>query len=197
MPTDTPDALTFVRALQQWCAQYGVPEVLITDGGSHFKNGLTSLMRKALQFRHHITLAYTPWSNSQAERHNREILKIFRCLCSERKWNTNRWTDLTPLVEYALNTSTIPTLGVSPIECHTGIRPRDSVQFLTVHGARLSTVVKDVPKKALVTKHLAKIRRTLDEMHDYAKRKKRSNRDKIGALRKTLQSPTYTSETTC
>ena len=189
VPTDTPDALTFVRALQQWCAQYGVPEVLITDGGSHFKNGLTSLMRKALQFRHHITLAYTPWSNSQAERHNREILKIFRCLCSERKWNTNRWTDLTPLVEYALNTSTIPTLGVSPIECHTGIRPRDSVQFLTVHGARLSTVVKDVPKKTLVTKHLAKIRRILDEMHDYAKRKKRSNREKNWRSQKNAAEP--------
>ena len=96
---------------------------------------------------------------------------------------------MTPLVEYALNTSTVPTLGVSPIECHTGIRPRDSVQFLTVHGARMKTVVKDVPKKALVTKHLVKLRRILDEMHDYAKRKKQSNKEKNWRSQKKAAEP--------
>ena len=63
------------------------------------------------------------------------------------------------------------------------------MQFLTVHGARLSTVVKDVPKKTLVTKHLAKIRRILDEMHDYAKRKKRSNREKNWRSQKNAAEP--------
>ena len=138
VPSTTPDALTFVRAFQQWCAQYGVPEAIITDGGSHFKCGVTNLMRKAIGYKHHITLAYSPWSNSQIERHNREILKIYRCMLSELKWDTGRWPDLTPMVEYALNTTKVLTLGVSPIECHTGIKPREALRFMTVHGARLA-----------------------------------------------------------
>ena len=189
VPTKTPDSLTFVRALLQWVAQYGVPEVLITDGGSHFRCSITAHLRKALGYKHHITLAYTPWSNSQIERHNRELLKMFRCMCSERKWDTSRWTDLTTMVEYTLNVTEVPTLKVSPIEIHTGIVPINAMRFMTVHGARLKSVDKAVPEIALVKKHLKKLRRVFKEMHDFVRRKKQLNRAATGRRREKPRSP--------
>ena len=48
---------------------------------------------------------------------------------------------------------------------------------------------KDVPKKALVTKHLVKLRRILGEMHDYAKRKKQSNKEKNWRSQKKAAEP--------
>ena len=71
VPSVTPDALTFVRAFQQWCAQYGVPEAIITDGGSHFRCGITALMKKAMGYhqpsRHAGLLAVVQLSDREAQ----------------------------------------------------------------------------------------------------------------------------------
>ena len=110
-------------------------------------------------------------------------------MLSELKWDTARWPDLTPLVEYALNTTKVLTLGVSPIECHSGIKPRETLRFMAVHGARLKSVDKRAPKVDLVKKHLEKIRRVFKEMHDYVKRKKVLSRERNWRSQKRTAEP--------
>ena len=92
-------------------------------------------------------------------------------------------------VEYALNTTATPTLGVSPIECHTGIQPRNALRLMTVHGARLKSVDKRTPKVEMVAKHLEKIRRVFKEMHEYVKRKKVSSRQRNWRSQKRTADP--------
>ena len=125
IPTSSADPMTFVKALLAWSAMSGLMEAIVTDGGTHFKCSITALLKRALGYSHHVTTSYCPWANGQIERHNAEILKILRCLCDERGWSTNRWPDILPEAEYILNTTEVKSLGNrSPIECHTGIRPR-------------------------------------------------------------------------
>ena len=54
------DAETFVAAMTDWIADFGPPEVLVTDQGSHFKNHVSERLRQRYGYRHHFTLAYCP-----------------------------------------------------------------------------------------------------------------------------------------
>ena len=184
------DSLTFVRAILAWSAQFGIPEAIITDGASHFKSSLTAILKRTLKFEAHVTLAYCPWANSQVERHNREILKIFRCLCNERGWPTGRWPDLLSSVELALNSTEVPTLcGKSPIECHTGTKPRSTVEFLAIHGQNIRSADVKITKLERVRVHMEKLRRALAAMHDRVRRKKQSNRKRNWASQKASREP--------
>ena len=66
-PTAGPTAIPATRATLRWGARYGLPEWIITDGGSHFKNKAMQLMAEQMGFDHHVTLAYCPWANGSVE----------------------------------------------------------------------------------------------------------------------------------
>ena len=95
----TADALVAADALLWWRARYGllVDTVIVTDGGSHFANSLIKELCLKLRIRHHITVAYAPWSNGKAERVNREFLKTLRILLSAVGYTTlDNWRCLLP-----------------------------------------------------------------------------------------------------
>ena len=102
----TADALVAADALLWWRARYGllVDTVIVTDGGSHFANSLIKELCSKLRIRHHITVAYAPWSNGKAERVNREFLKTLRILLSAVGYTTlDNWRCLLPSLQYHLN----------------------------------------------------------------------------------------------
>ena len=57
---------------------FGIPSVIVSDGGPHFKNSLIQLLARELTFEHHLTLAHSPWANGSVERLNRSMLAYFR-----------------------------------------------------------------------------------------------------------------------
>ena len=103
--TERADAYTAVDAILWWRARYGLRRdtVIVTDGGSHFANSMVAELLERLQVRHHITVAYSPWSNGKAERVNREILRLFRTMLSELGIDMQRWTSIIHEVQYKLN----------------------------------------------------------------------------------------------
>ena len=46
IPTRYADAETFVEAMTAWISDFGPPEVLVTDQGSHFKNHVSDRLRQ-------------------------------------------------------------------------------------------------------------------------------------------------------
>ena len=72
IPTTNCDAkvvLNFIR--RNIFSRFGTPKAVISDEGSHFGNKLAKYGVK-----HHVSLAYHPQCNGQAEVSNREIKKI-------------------------------------------------------------------------------------------------------------------------
>ena len=50
------------HAIIDWCAAFGVPNGLMSDGPTHFKNETVRSVCKNLKVPHHFTLPYTPCS---------------------------------------------------------------------------------------------------------------------------------------
>lgn len=80
-----PDTATVnaAIALIDWCAEFGVPDVYMSVGSTHFKNETLQLLRKDLKVPHHLTIPYYPWSNGAVERLRKELLCMARAVLSE------------------------------------------------------------------------------------------------------------------
>ena len=82
-PTADTSAEQAATAIIDWCAAFGVPKMLMSDGPTHFKNETLGRLAKSLRVPHHFTLPYSPWSNGGIERLGKELLRIFRSVTSE------------------------------------------------------------------------------------------------------------------
>ena len=89
IPCSAADHEVTVEAILFWCARYGLPEMLQSDRGSHFKNKLMAELADRMAAQHHFTLAYCPWSNGAVERVNREIIGLIRMLVMEHNMLQN------------------------------------------------------------------------------------------------------------
>ena len=71
------DAKTVVKFLKKNIfSRFGVPRILISDGGTHFCNNQLQKVLKQYNLTHKVTSPYHPQTNGQAEVSNRE-LKFF------------------------------------------------------------------------------------------------------------------------
>ena len=57
-------------------ARFGMPRVLISDGGSHFCNRTIEALLKKYNVTHKVSTPYHPQTSGQAEVSNREIKQI-------------------------------------------------------------------------------------------------------------------------
>ena len=115
-------------AIVEWCSLFGVPNALMSDGPTHFRNETVRLVAKALKTPHHFTLPYCPWSNGAVERLGRELLRVLRATLSELQMENKEWPDLIPIVQSVLNNSPSPQRGnVCPITAFQGREPTPPV----------------------------------------------------------------------
>ena len=70
--------------------------MVISDGGSYFKNIIMEELAAILGFDHHITLAYCPWTNGSVEIVGKNLLWTYRTLLSELKYSADEWTESWP-----------------------------------------------------------------------------------------------------
>ena len=68
-----------------WASRYGLPDWIISDGGSHFANWAMEMLVDKLQVQHHITLAHCPWANGSVEVMGRSLLRTIRAFLSTLK----------------------------------------------------------------------------------------------------------------
>ncbi|KAF8098770.1 hypothetical protein N665_0258s0003 [Sinapis alba] len=73
-----------------WKLRFGVPRVVISDGGSHFINKVFENLLKKNGVRHKVTTAYHPQTSGQVEISNREIKSILRKTvgATRKDWST-------------------------------------------------------------------------------------------------------------
>ena len=81
------DSKTVVKFLKKNIFScFGVPRVLISDGGSHFCNAQLKKVLEHYGVRHKVASPYHPQTNGQAEVSNREIKRILeKTVASSRK----------------------------------------------------------------------------------------------------------------
>lgn len=87
------------RSILDWCAAFGVPDMLMSDGPTHFKNETIRILTKSLKVPHHFTLPYNPCSNGAVERLGKELVRTMRTMVSEFRMDFKEWPDVLPLVQ--------------------------------------------------------------------------------------------------
>ena len=105
----------------------GYPAHLKTDGGKEFCNKLLSNLLEKGHVQHHVTIAYDHHSNGVVERANRAVRetinKLMRSLSEgEGVWQ-ERWEELLPWVQFAVNTRVNRVTQATPFALMLGRSP--------------------------------------------------------------------------
>ncbi|CAM8965989.1 unnamed protein product [Rhodiola kirilowii] len=106
---------------------------LRTDRGGEFTSSSFNSFCEEQGIKRQLTASYTPQQNGIAERRNRTILNMVRCLLNDRAVPKTFWPEAAKWTTYILNRSYTPSVeNMVPEECWSGIKP--SVEHLRIFG---------------------------------------------------------------
>lgn len=126
-----------------------VPKVFRSDRGTEYINkDLKDFFRKE-GIRNQYTVSYTPEQNGVAERKNRSLLEMTRCLLIDAKLEKKYWGEAVYFANYLQNRLVTKATSVTPIERWCGMKP--DLKDMHIFGSK---VYAHVPKE---------LRRKLDD----------------------------------
>ncbi|MCH85090.1 copia-type polyprotein, partial [Trifolium medium] len=109
-------------------------KVLKTDGGGEYMYGEFTKFCEAEGIIHEVIPPYTPQQNGSAERRNRTIMNMVRCMLKGKHLPKELWGEAVNTACYVLNRCLTKRLnGVTPEESWSGHKP--SVSHLKVFGS--------------------------------------------------------------
>ena len=189
LPTGNATGVFAARGLVRWASQHGLPQWLITDGASHFKNEIMKELAQLMGIEHHITLAYCPWANGSVEIVGRDLLWTLRVLTSEFRAGLDEWDLVLPLVQMTINHRERGVLGDrSALEVMTGRKPASTTYLAVWAGVKIKEARKFVSKRTLLEQHCARLEVALARLHEKVKSKQEA-RQRQKALRAAGRQP--------
>ena len=101
-PTSTCSSQAAADKLMDWIAVHGVPNVILSDRGTHFESSLFRELTSNLGLEKRSTTAYHPQSNGAIERQHRRLKDSLKAKVDDVG---NKWVQCLPLILLGLNNS--------------------------------------------------------------------------------------------
>ncbi|KAK3522503.1 hypothetical protein QTP86_016199 [Hemibagrus guttatus] len=92
---------------------FGLPEDIVSDRGPQVTSRMWCSLCARLDIAVSLSSSHHPQSNGQAERLNQEIGRFLRSYCSREQ---QRWSEFLPWAEYAQNSLTHSSTGLTPFQ---------------------------------------------------------------------------------
>jgi transposase InsO family protein len=182
---ETPTTQVVVDALLAWGSRFGMPEVWISDQGTHFKNKVMKALAQRLKVDHQFSLAYCPWRNGTVERLNRDIIQVMRILLREYQLAETEWEYLLPVVQANLNMTKVASLkGASPCQAFTALEPKTPLDVIIGDVAKELRVGQVQWSHAPIRENMDEIRESLKDLHREIVNERDKKYWKRAALRK-------------
>ena len=123
-------------------------KVLRSDGGGEYAASEFSDFCEKEGIVHEFTSPYTPQHNGAAERRNRTLLNMIRCMLKTKKMPNFLWGEAANAATYVLNMSPTRRLKLmTPEEAWTGVKP--DVSHLRIFGSMCYKHVPDALRRKL------------------------------------------------
>ncbi|KAL0696209.1 hypothetical protein Bca4012_063389 [Brassica carinata] len=133
--------------------RFGVPRVVISDGGSHFINKLLEGLLKKRGVKHKVAVPYHPQTSGQVEVSNRQIKGILEKIVGTKR---NDWPDKLDDALWAYRTAYKTPLGTTPFNlvygkaCYLPVELEYKVMWAV---KLLNFDIKDAKEKRLLKLH--------------------------------------------
>ena len=122
IPLPNCSATTTAEALfNDYFCKFGIPCLIVSDQGPHFRNQLMTNMRSLIGYNHIYSTAYHPQSNGIVERFNSTFIPQISKL---QDGEHNNWDEYLQAVVFAYNSGVHKTTQYSPYELLYGRPPR-------------------------------------------------------------------------
>ncbi|KAM9954869.1 hypothetical protein ACTFIW_000972 [Dictyostelium discoideum] len=106
--------------LNQVFRLHGYPRTIVSDRDPRFLSDIWGRWAKAMDSKLKMTVAHRVQDDGQTERMNREIKRILTKASTEYGEN---WSDIIPLIEFAMNSSMSKSTKMSPFQIVYGFNP--------------------------------------------------------------------------
>jgi len=114
-PAKTTGAQDAKSSILSCIGRYGVPNEIVTDGGSQFKNETIQSLINMMGVEHQITLAYSKEENAMVERANKEVLRHLVAMTYDTRIRED-WIEFLPLIQRIINSTPHANTGVAPAQ---------------------------------------------------------------------------------
>ncbi|PHJ15811.1 retrotransposon ty3-gypsy subclass, partial [Cystoisospora suis] len=142
---------------------HGVPKSIVSDRNSRFTIDVWTRLCEQLNIKRHMSTAYHPQSDGQAERTNQTTEQMLRCCLVG---NETKWEKVLPLLEFAYNSTQHASANATPFELIYGFFPAKPIcQQLNLPTAAALGLL---PLQAAIK--LQKAKQQLQKAQDYQKK---------------------------
>jgi hypothetical protein len=157
MPTfDNTGKITTLFIFNHIIAHFGVPQAIVIDHGSHFRNFMMSELTEKLGLRHENSMPYYPQANGQVKSINKVLVTMLRRMIGIHKtsWHTMLFSTL-----WAYRTSIKSATGFTPFQLVYGL---EAILLIECKIPSLKLVVELLPNTSAEEERLLYLMR-LDE----------------------------------
>jgi hypothetical protein len=161
MPTfDNTGKTATLFLLNHIIAHFGVPQAIITDHNSHFRNFMMFELTKKLGLRHDNSTPYYPQANGQVEAINKVLINMLRRMIGIHKTS---WHTMLFLALWAYQTSVKSTTGFTPFRLVYGV---EAIIPIECEIPSLKLAVELLPNTSSKEERLLYLMRLDETQHD-------------------------------